>query len=132
MQNTGSADPAKVVFQMNGMSVIFTDDLNDLRARLAEAFDRLESAQHAAHLALAHHAADWQRAEDALVAAGVEMFEHGDKLTIEDGIARLAERGRADGLAIATLMDMTGAASPDDLVRIVGQMMRAAQNAPKG
>lgn len=78
------------------------------------------------------YAADWQRAEDALVAAGVEMFEHGDKLTIEDGIARLAERGRADGLAIATLMDMTGAASPDDLVRIVGQMMRAAQNAPKG
>ena len=80
----------------------------------------------------AHYAADWQRAEDALLAAGVEMYEHGDRITIEDGIARLAERGRADGLAIATLMDMTGAASPDDLVRVVGQMMRAAREAPKG
>lgn len=90
---------------MNGMSVIFTDDLNDLRARLAEAFDRLESAQHAAHLALAHHTADWQRAEDALVAAGVEMFEHGDHLTIEDGIARLArdrDNARADLAAADT------------------------------
>lgn len=42
-------------------------------------------------------------------------------------IARLQNEivaARADGLAIATLMDMTGARNRDDLVRVVGQMMR--------
>lgn len=121
-----------------------------LQDEIVAARARAESVERSLIATVRRYTADWQLAEDALVAAGVEMFEHGDRLTIEDGIARLAkerdkyrneyaeadyelvhQRG-ADGLVVATLMDMTGARNRDDLVRVVGQMMRAAREAPKG
>jgi hypothetical protein len=98
-----------------------------LQDAIVDARARAETAERSLIATVRRYTTDWQRAEDALVAAGVEMFEHDAHLTIEDGIARLAERSRADGLAIATLMEMTGAASPDDLVRVVGAMVRATR-----
>ena len=90
--------------------------------------------------------AEWEPRRSATI-YGVE-FENGDAATVlamcdeidalrrahalqveadNAHIARLQNEivaARADGLVVATLMDLTGAASPDDLVRVVGQMMR--------